>query len=128
MICSVSGGWSSTNRLELKFSFSPFYTFQGKTLPAVKMYTVFDRERNFSLDLFKKSDAQITHCSHSNPDGRTEGEASREAHTGFHRTANLLTSFGDLVVDLALISKLSVPYLNTTIQEVLGWLNSLFDF
>ena len=54
VIGPVSWGLFSTNRLELKFSSTPVYAFQCKTLPAVRIFTVFDRERHFTLDLFKE--------------------------------------------------------------------------
>ena len=53
VICPVSQGWSSTNGLELNFSSPLFYVFQGKTLSAVRIVTVLDRERNFTLDPFQ---------------------------------------------------------------------------
>lgn len=53
---------------------------------------------------------------------------SSHAQIGFQGTANSLTRFGDLVVDLALILKLSVQCLDFTIQKILEEPNSLFDF
>lgn len=52
-ICRVPQGWSSTNGPELNFSSPLFYVFQCKTLPAVRICTVLDRERNFTLDRFQ---------------------------------------------------------------------------
>lgn len=97
--------------------------------------SLFSTQKDIShLISLRKSGAQVAHCSHLCSNGKTEEEASRDkiwsrdVHIGFHRTANLLTRLGDLVVGLALIFKIFLRCFDSTIQEVLEELDSLFDF
>lgn len=129
------GAGPSITRPELNSSSPLFqlYAFWCNTAGSEGSRYFWQGKKFHTWSLFLKT-VQVTYSSHLNWNGRTEEEASwnntRSSHAqiGFQGMANFLTRLGDLVVDLALILKLSAQCLDFTIQKVLEEPHSLLGF